>query len=105
MQVGAGPPFQNPRLVGDVGAPSAPPFGPGCRAGRSREDGLGRPGEALASGHSESPFISSLRGAAGMGVDVTMRRVGMGRPSWSPDGAWIAWSLTALTLAVTAASL
>src|SRR5213082_42448 len=59
MQVGAGPPFRNPLSSGTSGAPSAPPFGPGCRAGRSREDGLRRPGEALASGHSGFPFIAS----------------------------------------------
>src|SRR5437899_8023209 len=49
MQVGAGPPFQNPPLSGILGAPSAPPFGPRGGTWRSREDGLRRPGGALAS--------------------------------------------------------
>src|SRR5256885_13452817 len=48
MQGGAGPPFQNPPF-GILGAPSAPPFGPRGRTWRTREEGLRRPGGALAS--------------------------------------------------------
>src|SRR5256885_1059973 len=51
VQGGAGPPLPEPPLLsGILGAPLAPPFGPGCQAWRSREEGLRRPGGALASG-------------------------------------------------------
>src|SRR5437899_2814508 len=64
MQVGAGPPFQNPPPFGILGAPSAPPFGPRGGTWRSREEGLRRPGGALASGNASSAPPPSRPGSA-----------------------------------------
>src|SRR5262245_13628461 len=44
MQGRAGPPFRNPpSLSGTFGGPAVHPFGPGCDAWRTREDGLTQP--------------------------------------------------------------
>src|SRR5438067_3174753 len=70
MQVGAGPPFQNPPLVGDVGAPSAPPFGPGCRARAIPGRRTQTPGRSPCF-RTLPGFLSSLRGAGRHGSLMT----------------------------------
>src|SRR5207248_9987410 len=88
------------------GAPSAPPFGPGCRAGRSREDGLRRPGEALASGHSGSPFMAReadvrFVGAAGWAARARHRLAPtcLGPVSFHPSWCRQAWVTDVLLVA------